>query len=82
MRTHAQIIKDAGRGKLRAVLAREGFPVAEPTIRSWERRPDDGGSIPSSYWSALAKSRVATLSELAAHAATRGVRAKTAEVGA
>lgn len=68
MRTHSQIVHDAGVAKIREVLSARGLKVSDPTVRSWARRPADVGSIPSSYWNALADAKVSTLKELAAHA--------------
>lgn len=70
MRTHKNIIREATVSKVRTVLASAGLPVSEATVRSWMRRPDDRGSIPGAYWRALAAARIATLSELSAHAET------------
>lgn len=71
MRTHTTIIQDAKVARIRAILGERGFVVADPTVRSWTRRPDDDGNIPSPYWNALAEAGVTTLEELAAHAEAR-----------
>jgi len=76
MRTHTKIIQDAKVSKVRAILAERGFAVSDPTVRSWTRRPDADGNIPSPYWNALADADVTSLEELAAHAE---VRARVAE---
>lgn len=71
MRTHTTIIKEAKVAKVRAILDERGFAVSDPTVRSWMRRPDKHGNIPSPYWSALADAGVTTLEELASHAEAR-----------
>lgn len=76
MRTHSKIVQEVGVSKIREVLSGRGLVVSDPTVRSWTRRPDADGNIPSAYWSALADSRFTTLEELATHAETR---ARTAE---
>lgn len=60
-RTHSQIVRDAGVTPLREQLGSIGIVVADPTVRSWERR--DG--IPAEYWQPLADLGLATLEELA-----------------
>lgn len=78
MRTHAQIVHDATVPALRRALADRGLDVPDPTVRSWTRRPDARGSIPATYWNALADAKVATLEELAAHASNMGTRGEAA----
>jgi hypothetical protein len=69
MRTHSQIIRDAGGpGPIRELLHQHGFDLTDPAVRSWLRRPNPAGSIPPAYWPTLAKARIATLKELADHA--------------
>lgn len=63
MRTHAQIIRDAG-GAL-VIHSRLGLTGKLSTVKSWFARD----SIPSDYWLALAKLRVCSLTELATAAA-------------
>ena len=65
-RTHSQIIRTEGVSALREKLATVGIEVADPTVRSWERRNDGAGSIPAEYWQAFATLEIATLEELAA----------------
>lgn len=76
MRTHTKIIQDTKVTKVRAILRERGFVISDPTARSWTRRPDPDGNIPSPYWNALAEAGVTTLEELAAHAE---IRARVAE---
>lgn len=78
MRTHAQIVHDATVPALRRALADRGLAVPDPTVRSWTRRPDEHGSIPATYWAALAEAKITTLEELAAHAQTTGARGEAA----
>lgn len=63
MRTHAQIITDAG-GPAILDAATQSKPG---TAKQW-RRID---SIPAAHWSALADNGITTLEELAAAAAAR-----------
>lgn len=63
MRTHSQIISDAGGPSAAARLIH-----AQPgTVKQW-RRLD---SIPAPHWNALVTAKLATLKELADAAATR-----------
>ena len=72
MRSHAKIIKDVGGiSLLRQKLAAVGVSVDDPTVRSWQRRPDAEGSIPAAYWAAFVSANITTLPELAAAAAAR-----------
>lgn len=64
MRTHAEIIKDAGTD---ALVERAGLPVSVHTVRSWRQR----GGIPGEYWKAISDAGLATLNELAAAADVR-----------
>lgn len=57
MRTHLQIISDAG--GYRALAKKLGLPAER--VRFWERRK----SIPADQWAAVAASKVASLKELA-----------------
>lgn len=59
MRTHYQIIKDAGNEKIAEAL---GGIVPVNTVRSWRQR----SSIPSEHWVPLAAANFATLEEFAA----------------
>jgi hypothetical protein len=63
MRSHAQIITDAGgpAALAKSVSAQSG------AIKQWRRT----NSIPAPYWQALADLGVANLEELASAAATR-----------
>ncbi len=63
MRTHFEIIRDAG--GFEAVARRLGLEAKRLTVRSWAVR----NSIPGAYWQAFAEAGLATLSELAAAAA-------------
>jgi hypothetical protein len=63
MRTHEQIILDAGGYK--ALADKIGQPQSR--VRFWQRR----GSIPPAAWPALAERRVAGLRELAEAAAAK-----------
>lgn len=63
MRTHKQIIKDAGGP---AVVARAVVAEAN-TAKGWSR----SNSIPAMYWEPLVAAQMATLEELAAAAAAR-----------
>lgn len=56
MRTHDQIIKDAG--GYRALAAKLGLP--EDRVRFWERRK----SIPPGQWAAVSSARIASFTEL------------------
>ncbi len=63
MRTHLQIIKDAGGpSAIGRIVGAEAN-----TAKQWKRND----SIPAPYWAALADAKVATLDELAKAAATR-----------
>lgn len=63
MRTHRQIIKDAG-----GPAAVAGAVGAEPnTAKQWGRN----NSIPGRYWDALAVAKMASLEELAKAASSR-----------
>lgn len=55
MRTHADIIKEAGPEALHQELG-----VSLHTVRSWQQR----GSIPPEHWPALERLKVATTHEL------------------
>lgn len=57
MRTHAQIISEAGGYK--ALASKLGLP--EGRVRFWERRK----RIPAKFWATVAEKRVAGLKELA-----------------
>lgn len=64
MRSHSQIIKDAGGpANLIATLNLTSTPIH--TVRSWSAR----NSIPAPVWQSLADHGLATLEELAADAA-------------
>lgn len=68
VRSHAQIIREAGAPAIFVALAREG--VAIPNIgrvHAWALRD----SIPGEYWNAFARAGFATLEELAAYAETK-----------
>lgn len=80
MRTHVQIIADAGGYKeLAAKLTQAGNPVAAEQARFWARRE----TIPAEYWPAVARAEVATLEELAADFETRKLaRAAEGQTGA
>lgn len=70
MRTHLQIIMDAGGYRDFAVK------VQQPSsrIRFWERR----GAIPAEWWSAVSTAGLATLEELATAAAAKREAANAA----
>lgn len=65
MRTHSQIIHDAG-GPM-AIKRRLSLSATIHTIRSWAAR----NSIPAEYWSSVATAKLATLKELADAAEAR-----------
>lgn len=71
-RSHSQIVRDVGVTSIRERLATLGIAVADPTVRSWERRKSGAGSIPAEYWQPLADLELTTLEELAAAKAARG----------
>lgn len=58
MRTHRDIIKQAGAESVRAII---GDYVSIHTVRSWQQRD----AIPGEYWATLAAHKVAPLRELA-----------------
>lgn len=58
MRTHSDILRDAG--TVEEIATRRGVSV--PTVRSWIQRD----SIPSEYWADFANENCGTLEELAA----------------
>lgn len=65
MRTHSQIIRDAGGAlKVHDLL---GLASKLNTVRSWYQRD----KIPDEYWRAFADRKLATLDELATHAAVK-----------
>lgn len=64
MRTHKQIIAEAGLDRVRGVL---GHDVSVNTVRSWGNR----SSIPAPYWHILVGHGLASLEELAAGVAKR-----------
>lgn len=64
MRTHQQIVTDAGTDRLIELF---GDKASFRAVRSWRLR----NSIPAPYWQTLVDHRIATLEELAACAATR-----------
>ena len=64
MRTHSQIVKDAGTD---ALPERASIAVSIHTVRSWRARD----SIPGPYWQSLVDAGLATLDELAAAADVR-----------
>lgn len=64
MRTHRQIIADAG---VEIVQKSIGDAVSSRTVRAWK----DRDSIPSPYWQTLVGHGYASLEELAASAASR-----------
>lgn len=73
MRTHADIISQAlakleSVTALRSALKERGIEVSDPTVRSWERRTQEGGLIPPEYWPTLQDMGLATVAELAAGA--------------
>ncbi|MGV3580021.1 hypothetical protein [Brevundimonas sp.] len=65
MRTHAEIIADAGGPS--QVLLRLTLSASIHTVRSWVQR----NSIPAEHWAAFAAGGLATLEELATGAAQR-----------
>jgi len=71
MRSHQQIVADAGAERLLELF---GPSVSFRTIRSWKTR----NSIPAPYWQTLVDHRLATLEELAACAAARFERREAA----
>lgn len=71
MRTHSDIIRDAGGA--RAVHDLLGLIDKIHTVRSWVQRD----SIPPEYWSRLAALGVATTDELAAAVAREAEKAAT-----
>lgn len=71
MRTHSQIVTDAGNDRLLELLEPQ---VSFRTIRSWKMR----NSIPAPYWQKLVDHQLATLEELAACAASRLARKEAA----
>lgn len=60
MRTHSDIVSKAGAERLADLRG-----VSVHTVRSWATRD----SIPAEHWLALVSEKLATLDELAAHAA-------------
>lgn len=72
MRTHSDIIRDAGGAQ--ALHAQLGLARKLNTVRSWVQR----GSIPAKHWRALADRGFATVDELATGAATRTVEQRAA----
>jgi hypothetical protein len=74
MRTHQQIINDAGgpAAVARAVNADPG------TAKQWRRL----NSIPATYWAEVARQKIATLDELAAGAEARRNAATPSEAAA
>lgn len=62
MRTHQQIVKDAGASNLAARLPEAGVQLSQTTPQRWS----DRNSIPAEYWPALVTLKVATMTELAA----------------
>lgn len=68
MRSHSQIIKDAG-GPSR-LIAKLALSTPIYTVRSWVAR----NSIPAPIWQSLADHGLATLEELAADAARNAAR--------
>lgn len=64
MRSHQQIIRDAG---VDAVHGACGLAEKQLTVRSWAQR----NSIPAEHWKALALAGIATLAELAEAAAAK-----------
>jgi hypothetical protein len=65
MRTHSQIISDAG-GPM-ALKRRLCLTATIHTIRSWAAR----NSIPAEYWNAVSGAKIASLKELADAAEAR-----------
>lgn len=65
MRTHQQIIIDAG--GYQAVASKLGEPAGR--VRFWHRR----SSIPAEAWKVCAEKRICTLRELAEAAAARAM---------
>lgn len=68
MRSHAQIILDAGGYK--AVFLRLHWNGKLQTVKSWVLRDN----IPAEHWRALVDQGVCTLDELATWAATKALR--------
>lgn len=66
MRSHSDIIKDAG---AEAIASIRDVPVN--TVRAWAFRD----SIPAQHWQALVTENLTTLDELARAAATRPAKA-------
>ena len=64
MRTHKQIVSDAGLDRVREVV---GPDVSAHTVRSWGTR----SSIPAPYWHLMVSHGLASLEELADGAARR-----------
>jgi len=64
MRTHQDIIRDAGPQKIHEAV---GFTGQLNTVLSWRQR----NSIPREHWAALADAKIASLKELALAAPPR-----------
>lgn len=65
MRTHSQIIDEAGGPS--ALARTPGVEVDPGTTKQWKR----GDSIPAPYWAAIADAKLATLEELAEAASSK-----------
>lgn len=64
MRSHSEIIREAGATKVQALL---GPKTSIHTVRSWAQR----GSIPAEHWKVLSEGDIATLEELATASAAK-----------
>lgn len=75
MRTHSQIIADAGGvTPVRKKLLERGLVVSDPTLRSWASRPKDEGTIPPEFWAVFVELGFAeSLEELQRVAAERNL---------
>lgn len=71
MRTHEQIIADAGGYQAAAARIRPNDAVLVGRVRFWARRK----SIPADQWNAVVGAGLATLKELADAAEARGRQA-------
>ena len=71
MRTHKQIIADAGGPHQVARLIQQGVEADETTLQKRVRAWDVSDSIPGEYWALLADKGVAGLEELAQAAGAR-----------
>lgn len=67
IRTHSEIAQSRHHTKLAEIALASGLPVSPSAPRQWAARD----SIPAEYWYALARAKVASLTELAAYAEHR-----------